>query len=173
MILSAFLIDGKAVGIELNSWDGNIIPFKAEDNLSDGYADISSIENWDRFTVLDWSRRRDEISILFYIEAGTQLQNFTGISTVKKIIACKYFLIPYSIRIKVVGDTQDAINWSYLLAQTKISRIDCIEAMRVQTGQYMRTGFLTLSQTQQFYKDVFNMVRWFEDANVPDFKSWL
>jgi len=156
--------------------DGSYIPstpIMYGDTILNGYEDISSIINWDKSNHMDWARRRDEILPLFYAEAGAQLQNFAGMSAEKKSIACRYFLIPYSVRIQLISDSEDASNWDYLLHQTKLSRQSCIEAMRIKTGQYMRLGLLTLAQTQSFYKDVFQYINWFNDANAPDFKQWL
>jgi hypothetical protein len=177
MKLFTYIINGTPLN-EMNSYlidelNGNQ-PYLASTYSSiDGYQDISSIENWDKSTLMDWSRRRDEILPLFYAESGAQLQNFAGLSIEKKIIGCKYFLIPYNIRTMLISDEQDAINWSYLLERTKESRMLCVESMRLRTGQYMRTNQLTLEQTQLFYKDVFEYINWFEDANAPDFKQWL
>lgn len=177
MKLFTYIINGNPLN-ELNSYlieelSGNE-PYLASTYSSiDGYQDISSVITWDKSNLLDWARRRDEILPLFYAESGAQLQNFAGMSTEKKLIGCRYFLIPYNIRMMLISDEQDAINWSYLLERTKESRKDCVEAMRLKTGQYMRTGQLTLEQTQLFYKDVFEYINWFEDANAPDFKQWL
>lgn len=126
-----------------------------------------------KYNSLDWARRRDVILPQFYMEAGSQLENFSSLSTKKKMIACDFFLIPYNIRLMFVTNEQDSKNWEFLLKKTKESRKDCIEAMRLKTGEYMRTGQLTLVQTQLFYKDVFDYINWFEDANAPDFKQWL
>lgn len=137
------------------------------------YEDYSSIENWDKSTFLDWARRRDEISPLFYAEAGAQLQNFAGMSNAKKLLACKYFLIPYQIRMQLISDSDDKDNWDYLLRQTKLSREACVEAMRIKVGQYMRLGTITLAQTQDFYSKVFEYIILFNETNAPDFKQWL
>ena len=137
------------------------------------YEDISSIEKWDNSNLLDWARRRDEIVPLFYGEAGQSLENFAGMSIEKKLIACKYFLIPYAIRMQLITDTEDAENWDFLLGQTKSSRISCVEAMRIKVGQYMRLGSISLADTQDFYKSVYEYIIWFDDCNAPDFKQWL
>ncbi len=115
----------------------------------------------------------DEILPLFYAESGSQLENFTGMSIEKKMIGCKYFLIPYNIRMMLISDQQDMINWDFLLKQTKLSRESCVEAMRIKVGQYMRLGTLTLEQTQDFYTNVYQYIIWFNEANKPDFKQWL
>lgn len=177
MKLFAYIINGTPVN-NLNSYliddlNGNKPYVSSTHSSLDGYQDISSIENWDSSTLLDWSRRRDEILPLFYAESGNQLQNFAGMSIEKKLIGCKYFLLPYNIRTTIISDEQDSINWDFLLKMTKISREECVEAMRVKVGQYMRLGTLTLEETQDFYTRVYQMIIWFDEANKPDFKQWL
>jgi hypothetical protein len=125
------------------------------------------------YCVLDWARRRDILSSLFYAKAGMQLQNFAGLSTRDKMIGCVYFFIPYSIRIQMISDSQDQQNWTWLLTKTKESREACVEAMRIKVGQYMRLGTVSLSQTQDFYTQVYQFIIWFNEANKPDFKQWL
>ena len=122
---------------------------------------------------MDWSRRRDLLNPIFYANAGLSLQNFAGLSTRFKMIGCIYFFAPYSVRMSVISDSQDFTNWQYLLKATKQSREDCVEAMRLKVGQYLRTGALTLPQTQDFYKQVVYYLQLFVDSNAPDFKQWL
>jgi len=174
--LHSYLLNGQKLGIDIQIWGdiGGLQPIiMSTQSYLDGYENITSIENWDSSNFMDWARRRDEILPLFYAESGSQLENFTNMSIEKKMIGCKYFLIPYNIRMMLISDQQDMINWDFLLKQTKLSRESCVEAMRVKVGQYMRLGTLTLVQTQLFYKDVFEYINWFEDANAPDFKQWL
>jgi hypothetical protein len=166
------------LGWNLSDLSGNtpfMILFNSGDTVPDNYVDISSIENWDTFPILDWSRRRDAISPLFYLIAGTNLANYANLTTSQKIIAAKYFLVPYQLRVSngIFTEQQDKENWHNLLIQTKQSREDCIEAMRLCVGQYIRTGTLTLAQTQQFYKDVYQYVIWFNESNLPDLKQWI
>lgn len=156
--------------------DGSYIPLPPivyGDVLPVGYEDITSMITWDASNHLDWSRRRDEISTLFYAEAGAQLQNFANMSAAKKLLACKYFLIPYNIRLQIISEETDMEHWAELLQYTKESRQTCVEAMRKHVGQYIRTGDLTLAQTQAFFKDVRVHIQLFNDTNAPDFKQWL
>lgn len=122
---------------------------------------------------LDWSRRRDILSPLFYAKAGNQLQNFSNLPLRDKLIGCVYFFVPYNVRVQIISNLQDKKNWEFLLAKTKESRETCTESMRRCAGQYIRTGDLTLAQTQQFYKDVRPHVQNFNEVNSPDLKQWL
>lgn len=125
------------------------------------------------YTPFDWAVRRDVYSPYFYALAGAQLQNWGTLTYSIKLLACKFFYAPYNLRVTIVTDTDDAINWDSLLSRTKRSREACVEAMRKKVGQYMRLGSITLAQTQDFYVCVYEFVIWFEQANKPDFKQWL
>ena len=48
-LLTAHLINGKKVGVEIPTYSLIKVPFKIETSISPGYADISSIENWWNF----------------------------------------------------------------------------------------------------------------------------
>jgi hypothetical protein len=177
MLLTAYLINGQAVGVDLPSWEDSDLngnpPFKAELTVSAGYTDISSMENWNKNWVRDWSRCRDEVNPLFYAAAGPNLENFANLPMDQKLMGCTYFFIPYAMRVQLITDAEDLENWKYLLRMTKVSRISCIEAMREYTGSYIRTGLLTIAQTQTFFEDVADFVDWFNEANSPNLKQWL
>ena len=133
------------------------------------------IELWDSVTsIMDWSRRRDKILPLFYAIASVDLSTYGNLTAAQKLIGAKYFLAPYSLRVTngIVTEDEDKANWQYLLTETKKSRLSCIEAMRLLVGDKIRIGGLTLSQTQQFYVDVYQFVIWFEQCNMPDLKQW-
>jgi len=172
---------GKLIGYNETTqrMDGDIlfsdVPYKIFKTTVDdvNYEDISTMETWDKSNLLDWYRRRTEISTLFYAEAGAGLETFAGMSAERKLLACKYFLIPYGLRMTFVTDAEDEAAWDLLLKLAAESRNDLIEAMRIKVGQYMRIGTLTLAQTQEFFKDVNLMIEWYIKSNSPDFKQWL
>lgn len=122
---------------------------------------------------IDWSRRRDIIQPLFLADAGPAFVNFPSLTLEKKLLACTFFFIPYAMRITLVSEEQDFLNWQYLLQQTKRSRTHMLEAMRLHVGEYVRKAALTLTQTQQFFKDLFPIMEYFERTNSPDLKLWL
>jgi hypothetical protein len=147
------------------------------DSPNENFTDESNnMISWDKaIYIMDWSRRRDMISPLFYIKANYNLSNYNSLSLDEKIIGAKYFLVPYSLRVtnNIVTEIEDKLNWINLLKETKQSRISCIEAMRLHAGDYVRTGGLSLQLTQQFFKDVYSLLILFTESNLPDFKLWL
>jgi len=121
----------------------------APSNFTDKSDDMLA---WDNATIImDWSRRRDMIKPLFYAEAGSSLENFSGLSLEKKLIGCTYFFIPLSVRLAIISEEQEKINGDYLLSETKQSRIICFESMRKYIGNIFLSGTITLSQTQDFF----------------------
>ena len=174
---------GKLIGF--NPATGNMddnsllidVPFKTfSTTITDSnYEDYSSIENWFNSDLLDWSRRRDEIKPLFYAIASANLSTYSSLTAEQKVIGAKCFFVPIGYRVTngTVTEAEDKSNWLNILSKSKESRLVCIEAMRVHVGELIRTGGLTLVQTQQFFKDVRIMITNFEQANDPDFKLWL
>jgi hypothetical protein len=148
-----------------------------QEDTIEGYTDCTDdMLSWDSsIHILDWSRRRDNIAVAFYSIASSNLSTYGNLTAPQKLIGAKYFLVPYSLRVTngIVTEDEDLINWAYLLEQTKISRKDCVEAMRKHVGQYIRVGTLTLAHTQLFFKDVVDYINWFEQSNAPDFKQWI
>lgn len=134
-----------------------------------------TIEEWDVSELMDWSRRRDEINPLFYAIVGYNLSTYNNLTTEQKIIGAKYFLVPYSLRVGngIFTDLEDKENWLFLLIKTKESRVNCVEAMRLFIGEKLRIGEINLVNTQKFIKDVFELIKWFNESNAPDFKQWI
>ena len=73
-------------------------------------------------------------------------------------------------------DAEDKENWRVLLRETRDSRVVCTEAMRQYVGEYIRTGLMTMAQSQQLGEDLFllgGLIRLFEQYNSPKFKQWI
>lgn len=92
MLLTAYLIDGQPVGAVLKTWLlsdlGGNPSFKVESSVSTGYADISSITNWDSFgkmTEKDFKVIKNEIKLIC-VAIG-----YNNLSLYEKILANKYF----------------------------------------------------------------------------------
>jgi len=92
MILSAYLINGEPVGTVVTFYlesqlNGNPA-FKVEETLSSGYADISSITNWDRFS---GATGKDVKFIKRRIDLIRQSIGYNNLSLEEKILTNKYF----------------------------------------------------------------------------------
>lgn len=140
------------------------------------YEDISTIENWYNYAtdLCDFNYLRDNIQALVIAIVTPNFSNWNGLTLEQKQIACKYIVAPYQLRVPtIVTDAEDKENWRLLLMSTKRNRESCVEKMRLAVGEYIRTGTLTITQTQDFFRDVGNYIEFFVDANIPDFKNWI
>ena len=93
-------------------------------------------------------------------------------------IGTKYHVLPYSVRVGSsfpyqVTDEIDSKNWYELLDLSKEGRSLIVEKMRKETGELMRIGSITLTQTQNFFRDVFLMLEYYINASDPEFKVFL
>lgn len=123
--------------------------------------------------ILTWFLRRGKIVPLFYNLAGNNLENFAGLSTEIKLIACELLILDYATRLQIISEEEDKKNWNNLLTWSKEHRKLCIEKMRLYTGDYMRTGILTLEQSQQFFNDVSEYIYRYEETNGNEFKAFI
>lgn len=137
---------------------------------------------WDIYglRVLDLDRYRYEMKTPFYILAGSQLENWATLSNEIKLIAAKYFFIPYGLRLTVVSDDQDAKNWDWLIEETQGTPVDIyrgraktFDEMRKRVAHWVRKEQMTMESSQQMLKDVGQMADWFIRSNAPDFKQWI
>lgn len=134
-----------------------------------------TISEWYVSDQLDWSRRRNKIKPLFYTIANTDLSNYANLTGEEKLIGAILFLVPYSLRVEntLVTEIQDKDNWTYLLQKTKESRVSCVESIRLAIGQHIRTGKITLTNSQKFFDDAYILTEMFKESNSPMFKKWL
>ena len=150
-----------------------------ENSPGESFEDCSNnMQSWDiALNIMDWSRRRDKIAALFYAITGDNLANYGNLTADQKLIGAKYFLVPYSLRVTngIVTEEQDFIDGEFLLSQTKVSRVNCVEAMRrsVWNG-YVRKGLLTMAQSQSLFLDLgYSKIVDFQEANIYDLKQWI
>jgi hypothetical protein len=94
----------------------------------------------------------------------------------------RYILAPYTLRLTIHTDTIDEQNWFNLIQVTQgldsqkepfTGRTLLIEKMRKCIANKVRKELMTIATSQQFFKDVFQMLEWYIRAACPDFKLWL
>jgi len=137
---------------------------------------------WDKhgYKVLDLDRYRYEMKAPFYVLAGEQLENWASLSSEVKMIGAKMFFIPYALRLTIVSEGQDYINWEEIIDKTQgtptqiyIGRAKTFDVMRKVVAHRVRKELMPMSDSQQMLKDVGLMVDWFIRANSPEFKQWI
>lgn len=113
MKLTAFLIGGEALGVDLQTWSASdlsgSLPFLIEDTVSTGYEDISSITNFNKFGLAanaDYAKIRTEIKAL------VDATGYANLSDAEKKIALRWF---------VAGSGNDYIDTLYTQAEHAIN----------------------------------------------------
>jgi len=97
-ILLAYQISGQTVGIDLPQWNsidlnGNL-PFKmiySGDTIPNGYVDISSIENWDKFGSIV---ANDYFAYKCSIKTIVSEKGWNNLTNSEKDLAIKYYAYP-------------------------------------------------------------------------------
>lgn len=157
------------------------------DELPEGYEDITSAKNWDKYgdLVTDYLFYRYEIQCLLIPKCNPNYPtiDFSGWSNLtnsEKFLMCKYILAPYQLRLTVQDDNDDEKCWFNLLNITQGVRAErftgralLIEKMRKCVANKVRKEEMEMAVTQQFFKDVFLFIQYYIAAAAPDFMLWL
>ena len=187
-LLLAYLINGDPVGLVVESWSDSDLngnpAFCFSDSVTSGYQDISSIENWDIYGLnsgVDFNYIRNIIQGLVVAIVNPNFSNWNGLTSEQKIIACKYVVAPYALRVPgVVDDATDKENWYNVVTLTNgvpltnlQGRALIFQKMRVAIAELTRTNTITLIESQSLFKDTFIIVQYYINSNSPDFKYWF
>lgn len=154
-----------------------------EQSPGNNYSDKSNdLVAWSIYgiQVLDFDRCRTNMKPIFYSLVGPQLQNWPNLTDEVKKIAVDFFFVPYQLRLTIVTDDQDAINWERILILTQgtptqlyVGRAKTFDMMRICVAHRVRKEMLSMSDSQQMLKDVGLIVDWYIRTNAPDFFMWL
>lgn len=138
--------------------------------------------------VLDYIFVRDKINNILFLKANPNYPTidfsgfFTELTSDERLLMCQYVLAPYALRIIVVSEEEDKNNWENLVQITQgtenpkapfTGRSLIVERMRWEVAHEVRKENLTMEQSQQFFKDVFELTEWYIRAACPEFKLWL
>jgi len=180
MKLCRKLINGN---VFVNEEESGIFEYEWHEVVPEGYEEAllngSAIEGIDAFGKRadnSYSYARYEINQLLIAAVNPDFSNWAnGITTEEKRIVSKYVLAPYALRVPTFySDADDKINADIVLAKTLSDRTSIIELMRKEVFHTkVRTGILTLAQSQQFFKDVNQFVYWYLNAACADLKQWI
>jgi len=134
MKLLAYKIENKVVNRDVFNWTSEQLngnnPWMVSQSDAINYEDISSIENWDKFSNQidkDFLFIRNEIKILVdeYTYPGKDndvIHNCLRLSREELIIASKYFLIPKEIRDIYQSEQEQQFWWKNLINKSQESR---------------------------------------------------
>lgn len=146
--------------------------------------------SWDLYGgyVLDYLMYRDKINEILFIKANPNYPtiDFSGFFSVltgqERFLMCKYVLAPYALRLMVVSEEEDYYHWEQLVRITKgnelleypyTGRALVVEKMRRYVAHLVRKELMTMTDSQQFFEDVFTLVELYIASANPKFKQWL
>jgi hypothetical protein len=114
-------------------------------------------------------------------EIGPTYSGWGALSSEKKVVACKWVLAPYALRMTAISDSQDYDYFQDLLEQTSgtlkqnmIGRLRTVEEMRqyIGLGDY-RKDILTKNDIDDLYSCVSPLISRYVSSNDPVFIRWL
>lgn len=167
----------------VNEAVSGVFSVKESPILVDGWEDITSMENWDLYgeRILDYLQVRIRIQTILMTKMYGSFTNWGTLSNSEKNVAVKWILVPYSLRITVVNDATDKINWDRLvelsMGDGKIinltGRALMIEKMRRYVSEQLRIEVLAKNDIDDFYFTIESMVNAFVKTNSNYFKNWI
>jgi len=186
---------GKLIGYNLdtNSMDdnSNVVkqPFRLfystidDSDYEDFGADVNSLININKYwkQIGQYQQIRPILSGVLIAEIGANYAGWGSLTAEKKQIAVKWILAPYSLRMTVIGDSDDLDNFQELLEGTSgvimqklIGRTRVIEEMRQFIGlNYFRKDIISKNDIDSFYNDVSPLTVRYINSNDPHFYYWL
>lgn len=134
MKLLAYKIDGKVVNRDIFNWTSSDLngnePWIVSNYDTNGYEDITSIENWDMLShrlnkdfLFIRQRIKDIVDYSFVDRDGVVRTNSENLNLNDGLIASKYFLIPKSLRDNFLSETDQQFWWKILVEKSQKSRV--------------------------------------------------
>lgn len=130
MKLQAYILNGKIINVEVFNWSSSDLggnqPWVINENLQNGYADITSIVNWETigFNLMDYNYVRNQMGL------SVNQIGFNNLPLSEKIIASRYFLVGKSDRDTVVSEEEQIGYWNVLIENSQNCRFNRWEAAK-------------------------------------------
>lgn len=133
MKLLAYKIDGKVVNRDIFNWkiddlNGNE-PWIASEFLRDDYEDITSVKNWDNYSIRlekDYlfirQRIKELVDIPFIDKDGNEQNQSNFLNLDDGIIASKYFLVSKNVRDQFLSESEQEFYWNELVQKSQECR---------------------------------------------------
>lgn len=184
MKLLAYILNGIPINELVEGYNPELLnenkPFiKSAINVN-GYADITSAENWDLFSrgATDYIFSRYEIQTILIPLANPNypiidFSGWVGLTASHKSLMAKHILAPKGLRRTIVSSEQDIINWRFLIEVTKSDRKRLVERMRAKVSDMVLEETMSIASTQDFFKDIFPLTEFYIQTANPAFKFWL
>lgn len=147
------------------------------------YEDITTIVNVDKYAKvgLQYIQIRGVLQTLVVAITGPSYANWNDLSSEEKLIAAKYVLAPYALRVSVISDDQDLEFFKVLLEQTAGYKKDILYGRRrvvEEMRQYIGLGvyrkeILSKADIDDIYYTTNGILDSYIASNNPAFKYWL
>ena len=148
MKLLAYKINGKIVNKEIFNWTFNDLngnkPWVVSEYELPNYADITSIENWDTYSLYiekDFLFIRQMIKLILdvsWTDKEGNLRKYSDNLNVKEgLISSKYFLVSKDIRDVYLSDIDQQIYWKELIEKSQQSRLKRWESAKTYISYYL------------------------------------
>lgn len=161
--------------------DENIPAILWQEGAKNGFTDkVNDIFILDKYgeSKIGFKRTRDLIKarVILDVNPNYPTIDFSGwaaYSQDKKDIAIRWVVSPYSLRIAVISDTQDSVNWGIVVDKTKKGRADIVEIMRILVSEEFRKEVLVKDDLDDFWVTVESLMNSYIGANTIDFNNWI
>jgi hypothetical protein len=130
MKLQAYILNGQIINVGVFNWTLNDLngnqPWIINETVQNGYADITSITNWDSigFNLMDYNYVRNQIALL-----ANQI-GFNNLSSLEKVITSRYFLVNKTDRDTVMSEEEQITYWNILVENSQDCRFKRWEAAK-------------------------------------------
>ena len=153
-----------------------------------GFTESNTIDDWykygsrvlDQYYGFNYLVWRSKILSLVVAIVDPTYVNWDNLTVEQKEIAVKMILAPYALRMLVVNDQTDSINWNYLIqrsqglpVQTYDGRAMVVEQMREAVGNEYRVETMSKDHVDLFDQDTHDLIGFYIRSNSPNFKQWL
>lgn len=144
----------------------------------DEYGQEAKTENGSR---LEYKRMRDFVAPIVYALTGASLENWGTVTQETREFAAKYILVPYSLRVSTLSESEDVENFTVLYVETKgvdrfklHGRKRILEEMFFHVAiNYYRNEGLSQVDANDFTEATKEFSWRFENYSSPDLKNWL
>lgn len=179
MKLLAYILNGTPINELVDGYNPELLngnkPFLKSVNVVQGYSDITSASNWDKFgkEATDYIFTRYEIQVILLAICGDDFASWNNLSADEKFLMAKHILAPKALRRTIVTVEEDYINWKNIIAVNKADRVRLIERMRSKVSDLILEEEMTMASSQAFFRDVFEMTNYYINTNDLNLKLWL
>lgn len=149
------------------------------DGDEDKTLDILTINNHGE-RLLGYGRSRELMKNAVISIVSTDFSDWGNLSDEEKLISIKWVVAPYALRVSMISDDQDKVNWNKLIVESQgkpvhsyRGRALVVELMREAVGDELRRELISKDDIDDFYESTQQLLDSYVASNSPSFKDWL